>query len=636
MTGRAAGRRENSERARTASLAGPALAAFALVWAASPFLTIAIAVTTLTTGFLPASVAVLQRGLLDALVVHTANTGQVVLYAAELVGAGILVAVIPDLTTYIQAQLSRVVSVRSADRLFRVLNAIPGIARFESPQFIDSVQMAKGVGQPSSTSVITSAFSSLQAMVTACSLAIAVWTISPVLVGVVLLAASPGVVADLYLGGQSADLQWRQTRSSRRQMFYSSLQSDLHAAKEIRLFGIGDFLRIRMLKELLSINARQRKLSRKYLIIQFGVGLFGSVVMGGGLLWTVHQAALGAMPIGDVSLFVLAAAGVQGAVGSAITSIAGGYQSLLLFRHYVDVVSAGSDLPVPDRPLTVTGLSDGIEVRDVWFRYGPVSPWVLQGVNLTIPAAATVGLVGVNGAGKSTLVKLLCRFYDPQVGGIFWDGVDIKEIDPMLLRQRIGAIFQDYMAYDLTARENIGLGDVERIADDASIQAAAQLAGVHQAVELLPEQYDTMLSRIFFNNRDKNDPRTGVVLSGGQWQRLALARGLMRADRDLMILDEPTAGLDAEAEYRLSSRLSEARQGRSCLLISHRLATLREADVIYVLADGIVTERGDHAELIRQDGDYARLFKLQASGYQEDVATASRESTPALTNESSA
>ncbi len=434
-------------------LAASARAATKLVWQSSPRLTIVLAVTTLTSGCLPASIAVLQRDVLDELTSRAGGIATIVAYAAALAGLGLLVAVVPDFTNYTQAQLGRVVGVRSQDRLFAALNSLPGIARFESPQFMDSVQLARGAGQPASTSVITSSFSSLQSMVAAASLAVAVWTASPLLALVVLVAASPSIGADLYLGRKRADLQWRVSGASRRQMFYSNLQSDMYAAKEIRLFGIGDFLRGRMLAELLSINKRQRGLDRKYLVIQFGVGLFGAVVIGAGLIWTVTQAASGRLPIGDVSMFVLAAAGVQGALGSAMSSIAAAYQGLLLFGHFLGVIAADPDLPVTARPRPVPGLTAGVELRDVWFRYDRAGPWILRGANLTIPAGATVGLVGVNGAGKSTLVKLLCRLYDPEIGGIFWDGVDIRELDPAKLRLRIGAVFQDFMAYDLTAAE---------------------------------------------------------------------------------------------------------------------------------------------------------------------------------------
>jgi ATP-binding cassette subfamily B protein len=266
-------------------------------------------------------------------------------------------------------------------------------------------------------------------------------------------------------------------------------------------------------------------------------------------------------------------------------------------------------------------LERGIELRDVWFRYSDAHPWVLSGVDLFLPADAAVALVGCNGAGKSTLVKLLCRLYDPTKGAILWDGIDLRDMEITQLRRRIGAVFQDFMHYDLTAAENIALGDIDAAGaapgERDRIVAAAELAGAHEMLSQLPRGYDTMLSRIFVSEQDKHNPETGVVLSGGQWQRLALARAFLRDKRDLLILDEPSSGLDAVAEHEVHTRLRKHRRGRTSVLISHRLGAVRGADQIVVLDGGAIVERGTHEELITTDGLYAELFRLQAAGYQE-------------------
>jgi len=240
---------------------------------------------------------------------------------------------------------------------------------------------------------------------------------------------------------------------------------------------------------------------------------------------------------------------------------------------------------------------------------------------MVIPAGCRTALVGLNGAGKTTLIKLLCRLYDPVKGTIRWDGIDLRELDPRSLRQRIAAVFQDFISYELTARENIGLGDVSAIEDFDVIRNAAELAGSHADITKLPDGYDTLLSRVF-RPVPKEDAegvlRPGLVLSGGQRQRLALARALMRADRDLLLVDEPMSSLDAEAEYAMNHVLDGiAASGSTSVLISHRLASVRNADQIVVIADGMLAERGTHAELMSADGNYARLFKLQASGYRD-------------------
>lgn len=402
-------------------------------------------------------------------------------------------------------------------------------------------------------------------------------------------------------------------------MFYATLLTGLRAAQEVRLYGLGSFFRARMVRELCAVNAAERRVDRREVGVQGLLAVLSAGIAGCGLVWVVQSAAAGTVSIGDVAVFVAAVAGVQSALTAGVDQAAQIHQALLLFEHYMAVATVPADLPVPASPEPVPELRHGIELRDVWFRYSEEHPWVLRGVTLTIPAGAAVALVGRNGAGKSTLVKLLCRLYDPVRGSIRWDGVDLQELDPDALRGRIGVVLQDYMAYDLTAAENIGLGDLTAMDDRPRLRAAARRAGADDTVTALPHGYDTMLSRIFGGSPDRDDPSAGVLLSGGQWQRLALARAFLRDQRDLLILDEPSSGLDAEAEHDLHSRLRTHRAGRTSVLISHRLGTVRDADLIVVLDDGQIAEQGDHAGLVAGGGTYARLYGLQSRGYLQEV-----------------
>jgi ATP-binding cassette subfamily B protein len=313
-------------------------------------------------------------------------------------------------------------------------------------------------------------------------------------------------------------------------------------------------------------------------------------------------------------------AAVQGGLAGIAVMVAVAHQHLMLFGHYLEVTTRAPDLPVPQAPLPAGPLTRGVELRDVWFRYSPQHDWVLRGVNLTLPAGGTVALVGDNGAGKSTIVKLLCRFYDPERGSVLWDGTDIRELSPEELRVRLSGIFQDFMRYDLPAGENIGLGDVRHVDDTARIRDAAARAGIDETLAALPRGYDTMLSRTFTEDGAADDD--GVELSGGQWQRVGLARGLLRRDADLLILDEPSSGLDPEAEHEVHRLLLEHREGRTALLVSHRLNAVRGADLIVVLRGGEVVEQGDHDELMRAGGRYATLFRRQAEGYTDTAAVA--------------
>ncbi|MGH8921158.1 MAG: ABC transporter ATP-binding protein, partial [Actinomycetes bacterium] len=380
------------------------------------------------------------------------------------------------------------------------------------------------------------------------------------------------------------------------------------------------FLRSRMLAERRTADTHKRRMDLREFAVQGGLGTLSAAIAGGGLVWAVVQAHRGVISPGDVTMLVAAVGGVQGALAALTTSLASAHQQLLLFGHFLAVEQAPPDLVEIANPLPTPPLRAGIELRDVWFRYSDAQPWVLAGVDLFLPAGSAIGLIGRNGAGKSTLVKLLCRLYDPTRGAILWDGVDLRDMDVTSLRERIGAVFQDFMEYDLTAAENIAIGSVDALDDRARLVEAARRAGVDTTVDALPQGYDTMLSRIFFSEADKEDPTTGVVLSGGQWQRLALARALLRDGRDLLILDEPSSGLDAVAEHDVHTRLRSHRRGRTSVLISHRLGAVREADVLVVLDGGVIVEQGSHDELMATGGVYAELFGLQAAGYQTDVA----------------
>jgi ATP-binding cassette subfamily B protein len=410
---------------------------------------------------------------------------------------------------------------------------------------------------------------------------------------------------------------WDVGSAERREFFFNRLLSETDAAKKVRLFGIGAFLRGRMLEHRRTANSARRAVDLREVRVGVVLALLAASVSGGGLLWAIATVRSGELSVGGFTMFVAAVGGVQGSLATLAAQLAQTQNMLLLLDHYTAVTSAGSDLAVAQCPRPVPVLSKGIELRDVWFRYSDDHAWVLRGVDLFLPHGKSLALVGLNGAGKSTLIKLLCRFYDPTSGTILWDGVDIRHVDAAELRSRISAAFQDYMHYDMTAAENIGLGDVEALGDPVRIETSASAAGVHEDLSRLPRGYDTMLSRTFFAEADKEDPETGVMLSGGQWQRLAIARALLRGRRDLMILDEPSSGLDAESEHAIHAALRRHREGRTSLLISHRLGVVRDADLIAVLSAGRVIELGDHGMLMEAGGEYARLFALQASGYQE-------------------
>jgi ATP-binding cassette subfamily B protein len=380
------------------------------------------------------------------------------------------------------------------------------------------------------------------------------FVISPTMTGILLLGAVPTLLAELALARRRAAVQWRLGPTERREMFYGRLLSSVEAAKEIRLFGLGPFLRGRMITDARTSNAARRGVDRREAMIHSGLALLAALVAGGGLVWAILAATRNELTLGDITMFVAATAGVQTALGELVGQWAVTHEQLLLFDHFVAVLEAPPDLPVPAAPRRLRPLCRGIELRDVWFRYADDHDWVLRGVTLHIPHGQAVGLVGRNGAGKSTLIKLLCRFYDPTRGSIHWDGVDIRDAPVDQLRARISGVFQDYMRYELSAAENIAVGDLDAIGDRARIREAARRAGMDDVLTALHRGYDTLLSRMFFDGDD----------------------------------------VDAQAEHELHAELRAHRRGRTSLLVSHRLGAIREANLIVVLAGGVITETGDH------------------------------------------
>ncbi|MET8847598.1 ABC transporter ATP-binding protein [Amycolatopsis sp. NPDC004625] len=582
-----------------------AAAAAVLLWRSGPARLAALLLMTAAAATAPIATAWLTKLVLDRLVSRTGAVGGL---AVALVFAGLALAALPVVVHYVRAQIGRAASTVATGGLFDALGRQVGLRTFENPAYQDRLRLAQeSCGRM--PEIVDGLGGVLAGTLSLAGFLGSLLVLSPAMTGVVLAAAVPALLAELLLARRRAAVEWRIERFTRREFFYSQLLTGIAAATEIRLFGIGAFLRARMMDERRSANEAQRRMDERELWTMGGLTVLSAAVAGTGLWWAITSARDGSLSAGDVSMFVAAVAGVQAALGTLASSIAGGQARLLSFAHYVAVVRAAPDLPSGDFP--VPALRQGIELRDVWFRYSDEHPWVLRGVDLTIPHGTAVALVGLNGAGKSTLVKLLCRMYDPTRGQICWDGVDLRDVPHALLRNRISAVFQDHMNYDMTAAENIGLGELSAWDDRARLVDAATRAGAHDRIAALPSGYDTPLTRIF-----EIGTSTGVVLSGGQWQRLALARSLVREGRDLMILDEPSSGLDPEAEHEVHASIREHRQGRTSLLISHRLSAVRDADRIAVLADGRIAELGTHESLLADDRGYARLFRLQADGYQ--------------------
>lgn len=596
----------------------------ALYLRSAPLSALVLLCGALVSGTAPVLAAWLTKGLLNRLTHH--GGPPVWVSALSLALLSTVGAVLVQAERYAGREGARRISLRAQSELFTAVSRLDGLAEVEDPAYQDRLRLALQSSQAGPQDLVTALLGMVQSALTVVGMAGVLLAFSPVIALIVLGSAVPALVGQLRLARKRNDLYLANSPLIRRQLFFVALLTDLRAAKEIRLYGLGGFFRDRLLRDLAGAQQGERRLDRATLRVEGLLAALGAAIAGAALAVAAVRIGAGHGGIGEISVVTAALATVQGGIASIAEQTASVGQTTGLLRHYFQLTAPPAGRP---RSSLAPARGGAVELRDVWFQYAPGHPWVLRGLDLTIAPGESVALVGLNGAGKSTVVKLLCRLYRPTRGAVLWNGVDVQEWDGDELRSRIGAVFQDFMEYDLSVAENIALGDLAARDDRPRIRAASRTAGFHPVAESLPGGYDTQLSRLFLPSRRGEgegahgvdaEQQAGVLLSGGQWQRLALARALLRTGAELLILDEPSSGLDPSAEAEIHHSLREFRDGRASLLISHRLAAVRGADRIVVLADGVVAEQGTHAQLMALDGTYAELFRTQAEGYAPEPA----------------
>ncbi|NDJ20647.1 ATP-binding cassette domain-containing protein [Nostoc sp. B(2019)] len=585
-----------------------------LVWQAYPAACIGTILITIFQGLIPLANAWIIKVLLDwlaQLLIGGRATKEQLIWL--LVAQAVLMvgtAMLPHLSRYLNAELGRRLTVLIQSTVYQKINSFEGIAHFENPKVYDTIRLAQQGAEQSSSQTLEILTEFIQNLVTLLSFVGVLFSFNLFLANLVLLAALPQLYVQLKLGQQRFGLAFELSPVERRKFYYSFLLTSVQAAKEVRLFGLGQYFLHKLLDLYKRVHRAERKQQQRELRWELGLSILSSVVASVAFILVVLAAFGKKLTLGDITLYVSAVGSVQDALARFISAIAGLNESVLFHSYFRKLLALTPALPIQTVTQSVPKLSSGLELRHVSFRYSKQHPWILRDVNLKIPTGSCLALVGLNGAGKTTLVKLLTRLYDPSDGQILWDGIDIREFNPAEFRQRIGTIFQDFMRYDLTVRENIGLGNLTKIDDSNWIQQSAHQASIHDDIIRLPQGYDTELSRMFAEEEE------GIDLSGGQWQRVATARMFAR-EADLLILDEPTAALDAQAEYELYSHFAELMFDRTSVLISHRFSTVRMADAIAVLENGRIIEYGIHDTLLKLDGTYAKLYRMQAECYLE-------------------
>jgi ATP-binding cassette subfamily B protein len=575
----------------------------ALVWRASPGLTLSLALTTLATAMLPLGIAWIGKRIIDAAVAHDAHaTLRYVGIELAIVSALALASQGRDLTSQVLgARLSLDVNLDILDKATKL-----ELVHFEDAKFYDQLTRARREASTRPISVVRRVFLIIQSIITLAGyVALLVGYSGWVVLGLV-IATLPATFAEVRFGTKAFRMRNWRSPEARKLMYLEYVLSNDEHAKEVKLFGLGPLFleRYRALGE--SFYDEDSRLNARRAAWAWALSLLSTLAFYGAYAKMALAAAIGAMTLGTMTLYMVAFRQGQQSFQSMLSALTGVYEDNLYMDNLFSFLAIPHSAPALS-PKKTDGGEKGIRFEHVSFRYPGRDEDTLHDLDLFIPEGKSLAIVGKNGAGKTTLIKLLTRLYEPTEGRILLDGRPLDEWDRETLFHRIGVIFQNYNRYQLTAKENVGLGDVGEMNDDVKVEGAVELGGASDVVKELKNGLATQLGRWF------ND---GVDLSGGQWQRLALARAFMRRGADVLVLDEPTAALDAEAEHAVFERFARLTKGRTSILISHRFPTVRMADRIVVVENGNVVEQGTHDELVAKGGRYAHLFALQAQGYQ--------------------
>jgi ATP-binding cassette, subfamily B, bacterial len=576
----------------------------ALVFRASPRGAATLMGLTLLGAAMPLAVAYAGKRIVDAVVAGDAQVALrwVGIELALIAGLALCQRGLGLLRSVLGARLSVDVNVMILEKALTL-----ELSQFEDPEFYDRLTKARREASSRPISVVSETFQIIQNVLTLAGYVALLLRFSGWAVLGLVLATVPATVAEMRFSNLGFRLRnWRAPESRRLTYLEHVLANDAHA-KEVQLFGLGPLLLGRFRKTAEGIYREDRALALRRSAWGYGLSLLATVAFYGCYAFLAIAAATRRLSLGDLTLYVVAFRQGQQSFQSILSGIGGMYEHNLYMSNLFSYLElpTGTTRGAGELPARAGEL--GIRFEGVGFKYPGQSSWALRGVSLEIPPGQSLAIVGQNGSGKTTFIKLMTRLYEPTEGAIYLDGKDLRAWERDELRLRIGVIFQDFNRYQLALRENVSVGSVATMDDEARIGRAIEQGGADDIVASLDRGLDTPLGRLF--------RQEGVELSGGQWQRIALARAFMREEADVLVLDEPTAALDAEAEAKIFERFRALARGRTTILISHRFPTVRTADHIVVLAGGTIVEQGTHDELVAQDGRYARLFKLQAQGY---------------------
>jgi ATP-binding cassette subfamily B protein len=574
-----------------------------LAWRSSPAACTTVAALTLVSAALPLAIAYVGKLIIDSVVARSVPvTLHWVLAELGLVAVQAVVQRGLFLTrSLLGARLGLDVNILILEKALTL-----ELSQFEDSEFYDRLTRARREASVRPVSMVTDSLQLVQNALTLLGyigllVAFSAWTVAALV-----LAALPATLVEMRFSKVAFRLRNWRSPDARRLNYVEYVLANDENVKEVKLFDLGPVLldRYRELGE--RFYREDKSLSVRQSVWAYLLSLLATGVFYGGYAMLAIAAAAGRITLGNLTLYVAAFRQGQQAFQSCLAALGSMYENNLYMSNLFDFLSIAVRSSPVTAPAREASPEKGIRFEGVGFQYPGSTEWALKDISLFIPPRQSLALVGHNGAGKTTFIKLLCGFYQPTQGIIRLDGRDLRDWDPAELRQRISAVFQDFNQYQFTLRENVGFGDVAHLREDERVARAIDRGGAQSVLTTLAQGLETPLGRWFAR---------GVELSGGQWQKVALSRGFMREGADILILDEPTAALDAEAESAVFERFRSLARDRTSLLISHRFPTVRMADHIVVIEQGRIVEQGDHDALIRQGGRYAQLFALQAKGY---------------------
>lgn len=584
----------------------------ALVWESAPRWTTASLVLMFLQALLPLAILYMIKLVVDTVTAGIVSADvttawrEVMILVAITGGLTLLMAALRAAATIVEEHKSQLVTDHVTDTIHRK-SAEVDLAYYEDSRYHNTFYRAQREATTRPTRMVRELTQLIQNTISLLALVGLLiyhhWSIALIL----FVAAIPSIIVKIRHSERFYRWVSRRTETERRSYDYHRMLTDLVQAKELRLFDLGGLFRQRYRALRSMIRGERLELAKtraKADLLAQAVTVITLFAMISFIAWQTLQ---GQMTLGDLVLYQQVFQRSQGALQGIMSGLAGLYENNLFLNQYFGFIDLKPAVTRPENPTPPPRpMRSGIKVENVSFRYPLSEREALRGIDLQIRPGEVVALVGDNGAGKTTMAKLLCRLYDPAGGRISMEGIDYRSIDPRELRREITMIFQDYIQYPLSARENIWVGNVRLDPFDLLISNAARQAGAEEAINRLPEGYETILGKRF---------EKGDELSIGEWQKIALARAFLR-DAQLIILDEPTSAMSARAEYELFKSFRDLLNGRSALLISHRFSTVRMADNICVVEEGQIVESGSHEELLALNGRYSRMFEMQAHSYR--------------------